>query len=174
MDKRFKKKKGKKTKRRPSLLGKEPSSDNYIERLKEAQRENIKVPEGADLDGYESDHAPTLPQRCGFTFRVKRLTNFSSSIDEDTAPPSPTPSMLDNVTPASIPSNAVGVRYSLRSMIGDGTQQPDGPTVMERRHLRPNGSHLNVSHWSADGLRPYMEDRYVSNDDIFVLLLSIN
>jgi hypothetical protein len=32
---------------------------------------------------------------------------------------------------------------------------------MERRELRPNNVRMNVSHWSDEGGRPYMEDRYV-------------
>jgi hypothetical protein len=54
------------------------------------------------------------------------------------------------------------VRYSLRSSITDGSEkQPMGPTVMERRELRPNNVQMNVSHWSDTGGRPYMEDRCV-------------
>lgn len=142
------------------LRGKIPSSDEYVERLRLAQKENIKVSDEADLDGYESDHVPTLPQRCMFTFKTKKFSLSSLDLPK-TAPPSPNPSMMDNISPASLPSRSLDVKYSLRSVIGDGTQQPDGPTVMERRNLRPNGCHLNVSHWSAEGLRPYMEDRYV-------------
>ena len=33
--------------------------------------------------------------------------------------------------------------------------------MMERRELRPNNIHINVSHWSDFGGRNYMEDRYV-------------
>jgi len=51
--------------------------------------------------------------------------------------------------------------YSHRSAITDGGEpQPSGPTAMERRVLRPNGSHLATGHWSDGNRRDYMEDRY--------------
>lgn len=81
-----------------------------------------------------------------------------------TAPPSPLQSELGDLlhTPASLPPTSSRVRYSLRSSITDGSEkQPMGPSMMERRELRPNGIHLNVSHWTDEGGRPYMEDRYV-------------
>jgi hypothetical protein len=66
--------------------------------------------------------------------------------------------------PASLPRDLARVRYSLRTSIGDGSQpQPatTSSTLMERRELRPNNIHINVSHWSDFGGRNYMEDRYV-------------
>ena len=84
-----------------------------------------------------------------------------------TSPPSPMTSELGDVlsqTPASLPTDLTRVRYSLRSSITDGAEkQPSGPSVMERRELRPNNVHINVSHWSDAGARQYMEDRYVSS-----------
>ena len=68
-------------------------------------------------------------------------------------------------SPASLPHDLARVRYSLRTTIGDGTEiQPDGRSaaMMERRDLRPNQIHINVSHWSDFGGRNYMEDRYVT------------
>jgi len=69
-------------------------------------------------------------------------------------------------TPASLPRDLARVRYSLRTSIGDGTDvQPGGSaTMMERRELRPNNIHINVSHWSDFGGRNYMEDRYAIED----------
>ena len=67
--------------------------------------------------------------------------------------------------PASLPRDLARVRYSLRTSIGDGSQpQPQltSASMMERRELRPNNVHINVSHWSDFGGRNYMEDRYVS------------
>ena len=66
--------------------------------------------------------------------------------------------------PASLPRDLARVRYSLRTAIGDGTDvQPGGSAaMMERRDLRPNNIHINVSHWSDFGGRNYMEDRYVT------------
>jgi len=81
-----------------------------------------------------------------------------------TAPPSPLQSEMGDLgqAPASLPPSLTRVRYSLRSSITDGAEpQPLGPTVMERRDLRPNNVQMNVSHWSEEGGRPYMEDRYV-------------
>jgi hypothetical protein len=70
------------------------------------------------------------------------------------------PTGVAGQTPSSLPNNLKRVRYSLRSSITDGSEkQPTGPSVMERRELRPNNVHLNVSHWSDEGGRPYMEDR---------------
>jgi hypothetical protein len=64
-------------------------------------------------------------------------------------------------TPASLPHDLARVRYSLRTSVGDGTDvQPGGSaSMMERRELRPNNIHINVSHWSDFGGRNYMEDR---------------
>merc|ERR1712032_1709058 len=68
-------------------------------------------------------------------------------------------------TPDSLQSEFDLVPYSFRTSIGDGSEsQPSGPNVMDRRELRPNGVHINVSHWSATGCRPYMEDRYAVED----------
>lgn len=82
-----------------------------------------------------------------------------------TSPPSPLASDMGDPygqLPPSLPRRAPMVRYSLRSAITDGAErQPMGPSVMERRDLRPNGVHLNISHWSDAGGRAYMEDRYV-------------
>ena len=67
--------------------------------------------------------------------------------------------------PASLPRDLARVRYSLRTSIGDGSQpQPQitSASMMERRELRPNNVHINVSHWSDFGGRNYMEDRYVA------------
>jgi len=69
--------------------------------------------------------------------------------------------------PASLPRDLARVRYSLRTSIGDGTEvQPGGGSaaMMERRELRPNNIHINVSHWSDFGGRNYMEDRYAIED----------
>jgi hypothetical protein len=66
--------------------------------------------------------------------------------------------------PASLPRDLARVRYSLRTSIGDGSDpQPAmaSSQLMERRELRPNNVHINVSHWSDFGGRNYMEDRYV-------------
>ena len=84
----------------------------------------------------------------------------SAEDSESTAAPSPLNSELgDDVliqTPASIPSDKV--RYSLRTTIGDGSEEQ--PSMdMEQRELRPNNIKLNVSHWSDQGGRNYMEDR---------------
>jgi hypothetical protein len=63
------------------------------------------------------------------------------------------------LTPLSIP---LTICYSLRSAIGDGSaRQRNSHNLMERRSLRPNGAHLDVSHWSHRGKRSYMEDRFV-------------
>lgn len=61
----------------------------------------------------------------------------------------------DILTPLSIPRTLC---YSLRSAIGDGSaRQRNSHSLMERRALRPNGSHLDMSHWSQRGKRSYME-----------------
>jgi len=61
----------------------------------------------------------------------------------------------DILTPLSIP---LTICYSLRSAIGDGSaRQRNSHSLMERRSLRPNGSHLDISHWSHRGKRSYME-----------------
>ena len=65
----------------------------------------------------------------------------------------------DILTPLSIP---LTICYSLRSAIGDGSaRQRNSHALMERRSTRPNGSHLDVSHWSHRGKRSYMEGKYI-------------
>ena len=106
------------------------------------------------------------------SLKVKVMPNGHSnnkSYQDDksgaTSPPSPLisePEVVgDKHTPASLPRDLARVRYSLRTSIGDGTDvQPGGSaSMMERRELRPNNIHINVSHWSDFGGRNYMEDR---------------
>ena len=96
-----------------------------------------------------------------------------------TEPPSPLTSEMDDMSPtanalfqhhypnglpASLPRDLARVRYSLRTSIGDGSERQPALAathLMERRELRPNNIHINVSHWSDFGGRNYMEDRYV-------------
>ena len=127
-----------------------------------------------DEDPYDSDPGESYREHCRQTrgFSTKScltVPKFLAKGKEEqsvlTAPPSPLQSEMGDLgqTPASLPTNLTRVRYSLRSSITDGAEpQPVGPTVMERRELRPNNVHMNVSHWSDEGGRPYMEDRYVS------------
>lgn len=130
-----------------------------------------------DLDPYESDPGESYRQHCmrvqGLNTRSclrmpKLLSRASSAAIEEnntisTSPPSPINSEMEDLSsqiPPSLPSDLARVRYSLRTAIGDGSsKQPRGPSVMDRRELRPNGVQLNVSHWSDSGARSYMEDR---------------
>ena len=134
-----------------------------------------------DIDPYDSDPGESYREHC---MKVKGVSSKSclvmptflrnprtSGLREEesvlTAPPSPMTSEMGDLpmgvagqSPSSLPNNLKRVRYSLRSSITDGSEkQPTGPSVMERRELRPNNIHLNVSHWSDEGGRPYMEDR---------------
>lgn len=132
----------------------------------------------ADFDPYDSDPGMSYREHC---MKIKGISNMScvkvpsflsnrksiTGADEVTAAtsaPSPIPgagmSGAFGQTPASLPAKLARVRYSLRSSITDGGgAQPSGPSVMERRELRPNNILLNVSHWSDSGGRAYMEDR---------------
>lgn len=129
-----------------------------------------------DLDPYDSDPGESYRQHCmkmnGIgsksclvmpNFLKKRSLPGGEGETVLTAPPSPMASEMGDLfgqIPASLPPNVQRVRYSLRSSVTDGSEkQPMGPSVMERRELRPNNVHLNVSHWSDTGGRPYMEDR---------------
>lgn len=147
------------TQSRPSnpLRGDVESSDFYVD--KNDLRDEMSIEEDT---GYESDCVkPTKGPRCNFSLRSRLLGLKKQAKSTKTPPPSPTPSVSDSeLIPSSLGLENVGVRYSLRSSIGDGARQPIGPTFMERRELRPNGSHLNTSHWSEEGARKYMEDRY--------------
>ena len=142
---------------------------------KNRRRQSASLPE-EELDPYESDPGESYREHCmkfkGIGTRscltMPKFLRKAETNDEPsvlTAPPSPLPSEMGDLfgqVPASLPSNLTRVRYSLRSSITDGSEkQPMGPSVMERRELRPNGVHLNVSHWSDEGGRAYMEDRYV-------------
>ena len=136
--------------------------------------------EDEDVDPYDSDPGESYREHCmnmkGLSTKTcmpvpnflrnasPRLKNGEESETVLTAPPSPMASemgdMLFGQTPASLPTTLSRVRYSLRSSITDGSEkQPSGPSVMDRRELRPNDIHINVSHWSDEGGRPYMEDR---------------
>lgn len=70
--------------------------------------------------------------------------------------PKPTTKQTNDIlTPLSIP---LTICYSLRSAIGDGSaRQRNSHALMERRTMRPNGSHIDCSHWSHRGKRSYME-----------------
>ena len=152
----------------------------------DANERKNNAPEAPALDPYESDPGESYREHC-LKFKgvgtksclgIPKflLTNASSSNKTNhtrsgeestvlTAPPSPLASDMGDLfgaVPASLPANLTRVRYSLRSSVTDGSEkQPVGPSVMDRRDLRPNNVHLNVSHWSDEGGRPYMEDRYV-------------
>jgi hypothetical protein len=131
------------------------------------------------VDPYESDPGESYREHClkfngistktclgipKFMLKQQHTRGISGSTVL-TAPPSPLASDMGDLfgaIPASLPAKMTRVRYSLRSSITDGSEkQPSGPSVMDRRDLRPNHVHLNVSHWSDEGGRPYMEDRYV-------------
>jgi hypothetical protein len=129
-----------------------------------------------ELDPYDSDPGESYRDHCmkvnGFgtkscmpNFIQKRISRGDEETTVMTTPPSPMQSEMGDLfgpVPASLPPSMMQVRYSLRSSITDGSEkQPSGPSVMERRELRPNNVKLNVSHWSDTGGRPYMEDRYV-------------
>ena len=96
-----------------------------------------------------------------------RINNNGDLQSGATEPPSPLLSEPDvsKSTPSSLPRDLARVRYSLRTSIGDGTEKQPGASasMMERRELRPNNIHINVSHWSDFGGRNYMEDRYVKS-----------
>ena len=140
--------------------------------LRKQQKEAKKAAVEEELDPYDSDPGESYREHCekhsGFASKSclgvpKFLRQPQRAVDSVlTAPPSPLASEMGEFAqiPASLPRNLTRVRYSLRSSITDGSEkQPTGPTVMERRELRPNNVRLNVSHWSDTGGRPYMEDR---------------
>jgi hypothetical protein len=155
--------------RRRRRLEKKRNSDKQ---LGEAKRSGKIDYEDEDYDPYDSDPGESYRQHCMRLSGVSTKSCLSvpkfmikSNDTVLTAPPSPMHSEMGDLfgsVPASLPPNISRVRYSLRSSITDGSEkQPAGPSVMERRELRPNNVSLNVSHWSETGGRPYMEDRYV-------------
>lgn len=132
-----------------------------------------------EYDPYDSDPGESYREHCE---RLKGEKNRScltmprflqnhtkisaETSTEATAPPSPLFSGTDDFpggttnAPASLPKDLARVRYSLRTSISDGSQpQALAANLMERRDLRPNNVHINVSHWSDFGGRNYMEDR---------------
>ena len=140
-----------------------------LEKKKEASstpRSSTKPKPAEDVDPYDSDPGESYRDHC---LRLKGVgtrscvPNFLLRKEEETiltAPPSPLASELGDLLQAPASLSSAKIRYSLRSSITDGAEkQPSGPSVMERRELRPNQVHLNVSHWSDAGGRPYMEDR---------------
>ncbi|KAL7562340.1 hypothetical protein ACA910_020447 [Epithemia clementina (nom. ined.)] len=162
---------------------------NRLRNKQKAARDEEEEDE-EDIDPYDSDPGESYRQHCMkarsgtgsrtcmavpnlFTARrnIRQKDSEEEEEEEDTvltSPPSPLASDMGDPygqLPPSLPRNAVIVRYSLRSSITDGSErQPIGPSVMERRELRPNSVHLNVSHWSDAGGRAYMEDRYAIED----------
>jgi hypothetical protein len=154
----------------PKLSGEERRQQRR--ELRTQRKEAKKAAAEEELDPYDSDPGESYREHCekhsGFGSKSclvvpKFLRNPQREVDSVlTAPPSPLASEMGEFAqiPASLPGNLTRVRYSLRSSITDGSEkQPTGPTVMERRELRPNNVRLNVSHWSDAGGRPYMEDR---------------
>jgi hypothetical protein len=149
----------------------EPSQSRNRGRNKQKEQEIEE-----ELDPYDSDPGESYRDHCmkmnGFGtkscltmpgFIQKRIGNREEETTVMTEPPSPMQSDMGDLfgpMPSSLPPSMMQVRYSLRSSITDGSEkQPSGPSVMERRELRPNNVNLNVSHWSDTGGRPYMEDR---------------
>ncbi len=121
-----------------------------------------------EYDPYDSDPGESYREHCErikgdrlrscLTMPRFLVQNKISDATEATSPPSP----LEDVAraPPSLPKDLARVRYSLRTSISDGGQaQVAAPNLMERRDLRPNNVHINVSHWSDFGGRNYMEDR---------------
>lgn len=146
-----------------------------------SSRKSKKALPEEDVDPYDSDPGESYRDHC---LRIKGLNTKTclavpsflknSDLEGDTVmtePPSPLSSELEdtlNQAPRSLSHHVV--RYSLRTSIGDGSaKQPTGPTVFERRELRPNNVQVNVSHWSDTGARPYMEDRCVCNNVLVIL-----
>lgn len=165
------------------------TADEQVEKQKQQQQRKPKKPIFEDeQDPYDSDPGESYRQHCmkiqGLNTRscmprfLQRNDVLEPAASEATSPPSPvgseTTEDILNQTPASLPTERV--RYSLRSAVGDGSvKQPTGPSVMDRRELRPNGVALNVSHWSDTGNRAYMEDRYVcSLCCVFVLYVLVS
>jgi hypothetical protein len=155
----------------------EAEPDQDFSEKKALRRRSRQLDDNNDVDPYDSDPGESYREHClrlnGLGSRsCMTLPTFLKNhrkVETDTvltAPPSPLASEggdLYGPVPASLPANLTRVRYSLRSSITDGSEkQPTGPSVMERRELRPNHVHVNVSHWSDAGARPYMEDRYVT------------
>lgn len=108
-----------------------------------------------DKTGATSPPSPLISEHDGISSPINPNDPLSGS-----------PSQQLTSRPASLPRDLARVRYSLRTSIGDGTEvQPGGSaSMMERRELRPNNIHINVSHWSDFGGRNYMEDRYAIED----------
>lgn len=162
-------------------VAKEPSLTSPQRGTTTARQKAKDLPED-QVDPYDSDPGESYRDHClrmngvgtrtCMTVPRFRKNNRSVKAVETstilTAPPSPLHSELGDLfgnIPASLPPNVTRVRYSLRSSVTDGSEkQPLSPSVMERRELRPNNVQLNVSHWSDQGGRPYMEDRYVIED----------
>ena len=158
-----------------------PSTASSSEKKKKNKRKEKKSLPDEEYDPYDSDPGESYRAHClrvnGMSTKSclklptflkpapTTLLNRGESETQMTSPPSPMTSELGDVlsqTPASLPADLTRVRYTLRSSITDGAEkQPSGPSVMERRELRPNNVHINVSHWSDSGARQYMEDRYV-------------
>mmetsp|Transcript_40561 Transcript_40561/g.84430 ORF Transcript_40561/g.84430 Transcript_40561/m.84430 type:complete len:526 (-) Transcript_40561:142-1719(-) len=169
-------------------VGDDDKDSTVKERRKNRLRRKEKKKEQEveeDLDPYDSDPGESYREHVqkakGISSKTcmgvpgfllgKNATSTRKVVEEDTvltSPPSPMASDLGDPfgqLPPSLPANAALVKYSLRSSITDGSEkQPSGPSVMERRELRPNSVHINVSHWTDPGARPYMEDRYAIED----------
>eukprot|EP00978_Attheya_sp_CCMP212_P003185 scaffold6581_cov57-Attheya_sp.AAC.13 len=135
-------------------------------------------PEEEAEDGNESDTGISYRQHCMSTKSLlgtkscMRKPSFmlKNSAEKGAVQVTPSPSSTESEFdepngehPPELPGDVV--RYSFRTAIGDGTEkQVASASVMERRDLRPNNCHLDVSHWSDKGGRGYMEDRYVIED----------
>mmetsp|Transcript_13600 Transcript_13600/g.29449 ORF Transcript_13600/g.29449 Transcript_13600/m.29449 type:complete len:778 (-) Transcript_13600:128-2461(-) len=128
---------------------KSPSRDAPLQDLSRAQHvvfPTQKLTQSSSLDVASKENKP---KRANAKHPKSSREKKKISFDED----------YEDVIPRSIPKT---ICYSLRSAIGDGSaRQRNSHSLMERRPLRPNGSHLDTSYWSHRGKRNYMEDRFV-------------
>lgn len=105
----------------------------------------------------EEARSPSAPPQCDKEVNgIATIASKDSKRKKRRSKPNANPKQTNDIlTPLSIP---LTICYSLRSAIGDGSaRQRNSHALMERRSLRPNGSHLNCSYWSHRGKRSYME-----------------
>jgi hypothetical protein len=138
-------------------------------RSKKKSPKNKKSLSNEEYDPYESDPGEsyrdhckrmdeTKTRSCLAVPKILQSNKKAAETSTDTAPQSLDESAEIDHVPRSLPRDLARLRYSLRSNIGDGSEV-QGILNMERRLLRPNNVHINVSHWSHYGGRNYMEDR---------------
>lgn len=135
----------------PETVPDDEAGDPYESDPGESYREHCERMEAESFP--QSRSCLTVPKFLRKSKSEPVRTRAATLLDEDVQ----RMDHADNLNPQSLPKDSQQLKYSKQSEIGDGSQPQDWSDIS--RPLRPNRTHLNISHWSDFGKRGYMEDR---------------